>query len=94
MNIGEQILAYKELRNNGQAFFIDNYEDADRIIEALEKQVPKKPDLEGDGYDPEGNLVYDTWICPCCGKHYEVDYEEYNHCPECGQAIDWGDLDG
>ena len=56
-------------------------------IEALEKQVPKKPDLEGDGY-ADGHLVYDTWICPNCGKEYEVDYEEYDWCPHCGQHID------
>lgn len=59
-------------------------------IEALKKQIPKKPDFEGDGYW-NGELVYDTWICPCCGKHYEVDYEEYDHCPNCGQAIDWSE---
>ena len=58
--------------------------------EALEKQIPKKPYLEGDGY-ADGQLVYDTWICPCCEKHYEVDYEEYDHCPNCGQAIDWSE---
>lgn len=57
-------------------------------IKALEKQIPKKPDYEGDGYW-NGELVYDTWICPCCGKHYEVDYEEYDCCPKCGQKIDW-----
>lgn len=22
---------------------------------------------------------------------YEVDYERHNHCPTCGQAIDWSD---
>lgn len=37
MSINEQIKAYKELRKNGQAFFVDNYEDADNIILALEK---------------------------------------------------------
>ena len=58
-------------------------------ISALEKQIPKKPDLEGDGYDDNGELIYDTWICPCCGKYYEVYYEEYEFCPQCGQAIDW-----
>ena len=58
-------------------------------VEALEKQIPKKPDLEGDGYDDNGELIYDTWICPCCEEHYEVDYEEYEFCPKCGQAIDW-----
>lgn len=36
-------------------------------------------------------LVYDTWICPCCGKHYEVDYDNYNYCPDCGQKLDWSD---
>ena len=58
-------------------------------ISALEKQIPKKPDLEGDGYDDNGELIYDTWICPCCGKYYELYYEEYEFCPQCGQAIDW-----
>ena len=55
--------------------------------EAVEKQKPKKPDYEGDGYDDKGELVYDTWICPNCDKKYEVDYEDYKHCPNCGQAI-------
>ena len=58
---------------------------------ALAKQIPIKPDYEGDGYDENGNLIYDTWICPNCGKHYEVDYDDYNCCPECGQALDWSD---
>ena len=55
---------------------------------ALEKQMPKKPDYEGDGY-ADGELVYDTWICPCCGKHYEIDYDDYDYCPNCGQHILW-----
>lgn len=59
------------------------------LLESREKQTPKKPDLEGDGYGDDGVLIYDTWICPFCGKHYEIDYEEYDYCPNCGQAIDW-----
>lgn len=55
--------------------------------ESAEKQKAKKPDYEGDGYS-DGQLVYDTWICPCCGKHYEVDYDNYDYCPNCGQHID------
>ncbi len=57
---------------------------------AVEKQMPKKPDYEGDGY-ADGELVYDTWICHCCGKHYEIDYDDYDYCPNCGQKLDWGD---
>lgn len=63
-----------------------------RIAQAcVNKQIPKKPDIQGDGYDPDGNLVYDTWICPACGVSYEIDYDEYDYCPSCGQAIDWSD---
>ena len=58
--------------------------------EALEKQTPKTPNYEGDGYS-DGVLVYDTWICSCCGKDYEVDCDDYKYCPECGQRIDWSE---
>lgn len=57
-------------------------------IKALEKQIPKKPTYEGDGYAPDGTLVYDTWICPCCDKRYEVNYDDYDYCPNCGQKLD------
>ena len=61
-------------------------------INSLEKQIPKRPDYEGDGYDDKGNLIYDTWICPNCGcKDYEVDYDDFEHCPNCGQALDWSE---
>lgn len=67
----------------------------ERAIEALEKQILKKPILEGDGYDDTDTcvLIYDTWICPNCDKHYEVDFDEYDYCPICGQAIDWSDTE-
>lgn len=54
-----------------------------------DKEKPEVPNLEGDGYDPDGNLIYDTWECPGCGKLYELEYEEYDYCPKCGQHIDW-----
>ena len=60
-------------------------------IEALEKQLPKKPNFEGDGYAPNGTFVYDTWECPNCGECYEVDYDDYDYCPKCGQKIDWSE---
>lgn len=55
--------------------------------EAAEKQIPKTPDYEGDGY-ADGHMVYDTWICPNCGEYYEVDHDDYRYCPNCGQALD------
>lgn len=59
---------------------------------AIEKQTAKKPNLEGDGYDDSGNIIYDTWICPGCGERYEVDYDDFDYCPKCGQKIDWSDI--
>ena len=58
-------------------------------IEALEKQLPKKPTYEGDGYASDGTFIWDEWLCPHCGSRYEVDYDDYGYCPNCGQRIDW-----
>lgn len=56
-----------------------------------EKEIAKKPEYEGNGYC-NGELVLDTWICPNCGKSYEVDYDDYDYCPNCGQHIDHSNL--
>lgn len=66
-------------------------DSASIIINALEKQIPKEPFLSGDGYW-NGELVYDTWECPNCDKSYELDYEEYDYCPNCGQKIKWENI--
>lgn len=58
------------------------------VQKAVDKQIAKTPDLEGDGYS-DGHIVYDTWICPNCESRYEMEYEEHDHCPKCGQAIKW-----
>ncbi len=60
-------------------------------VEALEKQIPKKPNLSGDSCDKDGNLIYDTYDCPSCHTSYEMEYEKYDHCPSCGQALDWSE---
>ena len=95
MTAEEAIKEFKERIEFGKKEYlkyIPEYVEAlEMAIEALEKQIAKKPDFEGDGYDCSGNLVYDTWICPNCEADYEVDYEEYECCPKCGQAIDWGE---
>ncbi|MEY8369770.1 hypothetical protein AALA24_13540 [Anaerovoracaceae bacterium 42-11] len=56
-------------------------------IDDIKKRIPTEPDWEGDGYDPDGNFIWDTWICPTCGERYEVDYDNHDYCPKCGQAI-------
>ena len=49
----------------------------DLAIDALEKQIPKKPYWE-----------HGVWHCKSCGLYIFSD--EY-FCPVCGQAIDWSD---
>ena len=45
-------------------------------VEAMEKQIPKKPKMPLDAY----------LVCPVCGKKVEYPYE---HCKRCGQKICW-----
>ena len=58
--------------------------------ELVDKATPNKPNYEAYGYS-ESELVYDTWICPSCRTRYEVDYDSYEYCPNCGQALDWSE---
>lgn len=56
-------------------------EAINKAIEALKKQIPKKP--------------YDTVHCPLCKIEVElqpVDTEQVTYCLHCGQAIDWSDI--
>ena len=48
-------------------------------INALEKQIPKKPKTDDR---------YVMYICPCCNDFIKV---SHNCCQNCGQAIDWSD---
>lgn len=64
----------------------------DRILEALEKQIPKKPNkmtyklLVDDGWE---------YACPTCGRAVGInrnntDYtQESDYCSECGQKLNW-----
>lgn len=91
MTIQEALKIFENVRPQGNRII---NEALDTIKTVVEKQIPKKPDLIGDGYDDNSNLIYDTWICPCCETQYELDYDDYKFCPECGQALDWNDLKG
>ena len=78
-------------KNSEHKFAEDDYKANEIAIQALEKQIPKKPTYEGDGYAPDGTFVLDEWICPCCETRYEVDYDDYDYCPNCGQKLDLED---
>ena len=48
-------------------------------INALEKQIPKKPKTDDR---------YVMHICQCCNDFVKV---SHNYCQNCGQKLDWGD---
>ena len=54
----------------------------EKALEALEKQVPKKPKryIAFDGIERNG--------CPSCPRN-EILYAGQKYCSVCGQAIDW-----
>ena len=49
-------------------------------IQALEKQIPKKPDFTEDK---------EFALCPCCNGKGLLDKQKY--CDNCGQKLDWSD---
>lgn len=59
--------------------------DIHTVREALEKQIPKKPEEYWDGY-ADGYPVIE-YQCPCCGR----DIDDTDHHCVCGQTIDWSE---
>ena len=69
----------------GQKKVAKLYSEAfDMAIEALEKQIPKKPLNQSEEYD----RTYGNY--PCCGE-IVVDYpDDFRVCSNCRQKLDWG----
>ena len=57
------------------------------VIDALKKQIPKKPSFSPFGYRTEANDIRFVF-CSTCQKHFMND-TDIKYCPNCGQAIDW-----
>lgn len=91
------VIDTREVKKNAMTIYwaLKKYEDTgltpEKIMELKGRDAAKSPDYEGDGYDDAGNIIYDIWICPNCGKKYEVDYDDYDFCPNCGQRLKWED---
>lgn len=77
----------------GDKLVNDNHEEINILQELVDKATPTKPNIWGDGIDSDGEIIYDMYDCPYCHKSYEIDYEKYKYCPNCGQCLDWGDID-
>lgn len=72
-------MTYEEALKTLNETFIGNLELKIVLSNALEKQIPKKLDLDGGVY------------CPCCLHEFKENYDTTNYCPNCGQSIDWSD---
>lgn len=47
--------------------------------------------VEADGYDPDGNLVWDYWECSICGHEHSGDCDTLTaFCPNCGARMEGG----
>lgn len=71
-----------------------NHLAANRVIdhqlrELVNRATKVKPEYRSDSVEENGEIIFDHWDCPNCHHEYELDYEHYDFCPYCGQAIDW-----
>ena len=68
-------------KNSEHKFAEDDYKSNEMAIQALEKQIAKKP------YKDNENGVYEKYHCPTCHRSL---FPNDHHC-ECGQKLDWSD---
>ncbi len=69
----------------------DDIECLEMAKKALEKQIPKKPILQGKY----------VFVCPFCKQDLGIEEEDISvydmptpkHCCHCGQALDWSDTE-
>ena len=87
-----------EDENNDCKFTEDDYKANEMAIQALEKQIPKKPNKT---IDSSWGTQKEAHTCPVCDYYLtEVHFIEpqkiesnkkITYCETCGQAIDWSD---
>lgn len=72
--------AYKRKVNGGFGYYQRVVDYYDIVIEALEKQIPKKPYRHDADY----------YVCPNCDCQVVWQWFE-GYCEHCGQALDWSE---
>ena len=75
-------------------------EKVNLALEALEKQIPKKPQYVDTRFRhhgrkiSEGSSLDKCYKCPNCNSHIFHIFDSEKCCKYCGQALDWSDNDG
>lgn len=92
MTENEAIKELHGIRPRGGIIPQKRAEALDVAIQALEKQIPKRPIR---------HAVWEDFKCPACGsteiRPYDTEYREYDkdcefeYCSDCGQKLDWSD---
>ena len=87
-----------EDKNNDCKFTEDDYKANDKAIQALEMQIPKKPNKT---IDSSWGVEKEVHVCPACDYYLTevhfiapqkiVSNKKITYCETCGQAIDWSD---
>lgn len=61
-------------------------------VEALEKQIPKKPYRHPETQPKHFLNGVDGYYCPVCDRDVlDQDNDCFMFCPDCGQALDWSE---
>ena len=92
MTESEAIKELHKIRPRGGIIPQKRAEALDIAIQALEKQIPKKPIMKQYFEDLEDEYL----CCPTCGEiltdRIPADNKTfYFHCMNCGQKFDWSD---
>lgn len=96
MEESEALEWIKELKGSEEIlefYYAESFIKAcDMAIQALEKQIPKKPIMKQYFEDSEEKYL----CCPTCGEiltdRIPADNKTfYFHCMNCGQKFDWSD---
>lgn len=82
-----RIKNHNEIHSRKEPFYAIHITEALKMaVEALEKQIPKKPKV---------SFQSEFYWCPNCECAIKMKIEEktknIRYCPFCGQAIDWSD---
>ena len=74
-----QLLRHMKRKRESNTSYVLSGENLDICIEALEKQVAKKPEVWANG----------TEHCPCCEHNVTYISSEDEYCCRCGQKFLW-----